>query len=121
MDVKNVILQDELDKEVYMVQAPGFESSTHPTTICRLKKALYNLKQAPRAWHLKITQYLHQIDFRMSNFNNSLYVRSDSRSLIFIMSSMWMILSLAVELVDINKVKVLLSREFEMTYMKKLH
>ena len=55
MDVKNTFLQRKLEQEVYMVQPPGFKSSTHPTTVCRLKKPLYGLKKAPRAWHSKIT------------------------------------------------------------------
>ena len=54
MDIKNAFLQDELD-ELYMVQPPGFKSRTHATAVCRLKKLRYNLKQAPRAWHSKIT------------------------------------------------------------------
>ena len=74
MDVKNTILQGELEEEVYLVQPPGFNSTTHPKVVCQLKKPLYGLKQAPRAWHSKITQYLHRIGFRMSKSNNSLYI-----------------------------------------------
>ena len=39
MDVVNIFLQGELD-EVYLVQNPGFKSSMHPTSICRLKASL---------------------------------------------------------------------------------
>ena len=84
MDVKNDFLQGELEEAVYMVQQPDSELSTHPITVCRIKKSLYVLKQAPRAWHSKITQYLHRIGFRMPKSDNNLYVRSDFGSLIVI-------------------------------------
>ena len=74
MDIKHVFLQGELDEEVYMVQPHGFKSSTHATIFYQLKKSLYDLKQAPRAWHSKITQYLHQIGFKMFKSDNSLFI-----------------------------------------------
>jgi hypothetical protein len=49
MDVKNVFLRGDLQEEMYMEQPPGYVDQTHPNLVCRLKKALYNLKQAPRA------------------------------------------------------------------------
>ena len=55
MDVKNAFLKGELEEEVHMVQPPDFNSSTHPKEICGLKKPLYGIKQAPHAWHSKIT------------------------------------------------------------------
>ena len=120
MNVKNGFLQGELEEEVYMVQSPGFESNIHPKVVCRLKKSLYDLQEAPRAWHSKITQYLHRIDFRMSKSDNSLYVRSDSSPIVIILYVNDLVIG-AEHLVDINKVKSLLSSKFEMIDMKELY
>ncbi|GJV00371.1 retrovirus-related pol polyprotein from transposon TNT 1-94 [Tanacetum coccineum] len=50
MDVKTTFLNGELKEEVYVCQPEGFIDPDHPTHVYRLKKALYSLKQAPRAW-----------------------------------------------------------------------
>jgi hypothetical protein len=50
MDVKTTFLNGEIEEEVYIEQTQGFEVHSIDTHICRLKKSLYELKQAPRAW-----------------------------------------------------------------------
>nr|GEV14610.1 retrotransposon protein, putative, unclassified [Tanacetum cinerariifolium] len=45
---------DRLDEEVYVNQPDGFVDPYHPDKVYRLKKALYELKQAPRAWGAEI-------------------------------------------------------------------
>ncbi|CAI0444864.1 unnamed protein product, partial [Linum tenue] len=49
-DVNNAFLQGPLQKEVFMVQPPGFTSTHFPSHVCRLKQAIYGLRQAPRSW-----------------------------------------------------------------------
>ncbi|GJV52316.1 retrovirus-related pol polyprotein from transposon TNT 1-94 [Tanacetum coccineum] len=49
MDVKSAFLKKKISKEVYVQQPPGFESSEFPNHVYMLDKALYRLKQAPRA------------------------------------------------------------------------
>jgi hypothetical protein len=50
MDVKNAFLHGDLQEEMYMEQPLGYVHQTHPDLVFRLKKTLYSLKQAPRAW-----------------------------------------------------------------------
>ena len=49
MDVKSDFLNRELEEELYVEQPPGFVDSKFPNHVYRLDKALYRLKQAPRA------------------------------------------------------------------------
>jgi len=48
MDVKITFLHNELEKEIYMKQLEGFEAKGKENYVCRLRKSLYDLKQALR-------------------------------------------------------------------------
>jgi hypothetical protein len=43
-----------------MTQLEGFVVVGQKSEVCHLKKALYCLKQAPRAWYSKINEYLKE-------------------------------------------------------------
>nr|GEZ58260.1 retrovirus-related Pol polyprotein from transposon TNT 1-94 [Tanacetum cinerariifolium] len=49
MDVKIPFLNGKLKEEVYVKWPPGFESSEFSDYVCILNKAIYGLKQAPKA------------------------------------------------------------------------
>ena len=53
--INNAFLNGHSQEKIFMVQPEGFIDPARPHHVCRLKKALYDLKQAPRAWfdHLK--------------------------------------------------------------------
>lgn len=67
MDVLNT---SDLNEEVYMRLPPGF---THfdPTKVCRLRKSLYGLCQAPHCWNEKLTKSLIEYGFQQSNSDYS--------------------------------------------------
>ena len=58
MDVKITFLNGELNKVVYVGQHEGFVDLDRPTHVYRLKRALYGLKQVPRAWYDTLSKFL---------------------------------------------------------------
>ncbi|GJS17075.1 retrovirus-related pol polyprotein from transposon TNT 1-94 [Tanacetum coccineum] len=58
MDVKTAFLNGELKEKVYVSQPEGVIDPDHQTHVYRLKKDLYSLKQAPRAWYNTLSRFL---------------------------------------------------------------
>lgn len=84
IDVNNAFLNGHLEKEVYMQQPPGFESSNKDLA-CKLNKALYGLKQAPRAWFERLKTALIQHGFSASKCDPSLFmIRTSLTILVFV-------------------------------------
>lgn len=66
VDINNAFLNGDLTETVYMPQTEGFEDKRRPSHICRLKKALYVLRQTPRAWFDKLKNALYSWGFDIS-------------------------------------------------------
>nr|GEX45663.1 putative ribonuclease H-like domain-containing protein [Tanacetum cinerariifolium] len=66
MDVKTTFLHGSLKEDVYVCQPEGFIDADHPSHVYKLKKALYRLKQAPRAWYIQLFSDLMKSRFEMS-------------------------------------------------------
>jgi Reverse transcriptase (RNA-dependent DNA polymerase) len=49
-----------LDEDVYIEQPPGYIKVGEEKNVLKLKKALYELKQAPRAWNTRIDIYFKE-------------------------------------------------------------
>lgn len=74
IDVSNAFLHGFLNEEVYMQQPLGFEDSRRPYYVCKLQKALYSLKQSPRAWFSRLSDRLHQLGFQFSKADTYLFL-----------------------------------------------
>jgi hypothetical protein len=66
MDVKSAFLNGDLKEEVYVHQPPGFAIPGKEGKLLRLHKALYGLRQAPRAWNAKLDSTLKGMGFTPS-------------------------------------------------------
>ena len=73
MDVKNAFLHEELEEEVYMRLPPGHEREKEQGIVCKLQKAIYGLKQSPRAWYSKPSSVLMSSGFKRSNADSSMF------------------------------------------------
>ncbi|GJX43932.1 retrovirus-related pol polyprotein from transposon TNT 1-94 [Tanacetum coccineum] len=84
MDVKTVFLNGELKEEVYVSQPEGFVDPDHPTHVYRLKNALYSLKQAPRAWHDTLLQFLLDNKFSKGAVDPTLFTQKIGKHILFV-------------------------------------
>jgi hypothetical protein len=71
MDVKSAFLNGPLSELVYVEQPSGFEDPKCPIHVYKLHKALYEHKQAPRAWYKCLTNFLLKNDFVMGKADST--------------------------------------------------
>nr|GEX20720.1 hypothetical protein [Tanacetum cinerariifolium] len=84
MDVKTAFLNGILKEEVYVVQPPGFVSKQYPNHVYALDKALYSLKQAPRAWYDVLSQFLIDCGFQKCLIDTTLFIKKKGKHIMFI-------------------------------------
>ena len=75
MDVKSAFLNGELAETVFVRQSPGFAVKGEVHRVLRLRKALYGLRQAPRAWNAKLDATLGELGFKRCANEHTLYKR----------------------------------------------
>jgi hypothetical protein len=115
LDVKTTFLHGDLEEEIYMQQPHGYEFKGKENLVCRLKKRLHGLKQAPRQWYLKFDRYMTKQGY--SIFHSDLYIyfkRIENEScIIFILYVDDMIVA-RYNIQDINVLKKKLANSFVM-------
>ncbi len=72
LDVRVAFLNGELEEEIYIRQPQGFDDGSG--RVCKLQKALYGLRQAPRQWHAKLKEVLLGLGFVVSESDPCLYI-----------------------------------------------
>jgi Reverse transcriptase (RNA-dependent DNA polymerase) len=83
MDVKSSFLNGEIE-EVYVSQPLGFEEEGTEHKTLRLHKALYDLRQAPRAWNSKLDRTLISIGFKRSPVEYDVYKKGSGDNCVII-------------------------------------
>eukprot|EP00253_Pinus_taeda_P035994 PITA_35994 len=120
MDVKSAFLHGDLHEEIYMEQPIGF-IQTDSSLVCRLKKSLYGLKQAHRAWYAKMDSFLLESGFSRCHSDNTVYTKKEGKSLIILVLYVDDLILTGIDPNLINHVKSSLKKKFEMTDLGHLH
>jgi hypothetical protein len=74
-DVKSAFLHGELQEDVYVEQPLGYEKQGNEKKVYKLKKALYRLKQAPRAWYSRIKFYFIRVGFHTCPYEHTIFIK----------------------------------------------
>ena len=63
MEFNTAFLHGDTDKEVFIIQPPGFADEKHLSMVWKLHKSLYGLKHSPRCWYIKMVDALLDMGF----------------------------------------------------------
>jgi hypothetical protein len=115
MDVKNTFLHGDINEEIYMEKPKGYVQD--PSLFCRLRKSLYELKQAPRAWYAKMDSSLLSRGFLRCISDPNVYMMRNTYSLLLIVIYVDNLLITGSSASSTVVVKITLHERFYMTYM----
>ena len=115
MDVKLAFLNGYLEEEIFVEQPEGFVFQGQEEKVYRLKKALYDLKQAPRSQYSRIDSHLVNLGFEKSPSESTLYIKKvdDEILVVFLYVDDLLVRGSSKELID--KFKEEMKDVFEMT------
>nr|GEX70827.1 ribonuclease H-like domain, reverse transcriptase, RNA-dependent DNA polymerase [Tanacetum cinerariifolium] len=84
LDVKLAFLHGDLKKGVYVIQPEGFVQQGNSRKVYKLTKALYGVRQAPRAWNVKLDQTLKSLYFKKCNLEQVVYTKRSKNSTLIV-------------------------------------
>ena len=119
MDVKNAFLNGDLSEEVYMQPPSGL--SIDSNKVCHLRRALYDLKQAPRAWFAKFSSTIFRLGYTASLYDFALFLRSTDKGTILLLLYVDDMIITGDDLSGIQELKDFLSQQFEMKDLGRLN
>ena len=120
MDVKTSFLNGLIEGELNIEQPQGFETDDREAYVCKLKKALYGIKQAPIEWYGRIDGFLMSLGFTKSKEESNLYYKVEDDGIMILLLYVDD-LFLIGEDNPINKCKKNLVAEFEMKDLGMMH
>lgn len=120
MDVKSAFLNGELFEEVYVSQPDGFVKKGQEHKVYKLLKALYGLRQAPRAWYSRLNRCLKEMRFEKCPNEQAVYTRKDGDEFLIVGVYVDDLLVTGSSVSNILKFKAQMNKEFEMSDLGKL-
>jgi hypothetical protein len=73
MNTKSTFLNGVIQEEIYVRQPPDFENLKYPNRVYKLSKTLYELKQAPQTWYVRLKTFLLDHGYVMGSIDKTLF------------------------------------------------
>jgi hypothetical protein len=112
MNVKIVFLYDKIYEKIYVAHFTNFEQSVNQ--ICKLNKALYDLKQSSRIWFEILTKFLFFLDYVSLNVEFNVFMKDDIMIVIYVNDLIFTKFDFAI----IFRLKNALNERFKMSDLK---
>jgi hypothetical protein len=77
-DIKTAFLCGSIEEEIYMHQVEGYEETKNIQHVYLLLKALYGLRQASRAWAMKMDSFLKKFNLQQAAVDHCVYYSNDN-------------------------------------------
>lgn len=113
MDFSTAFLNGVLEEELFMAQPKGYERGGK-NLVCRLKKSIYGLKQASRAWNQVVNAFFEEHGFSRSNADSCVYVKAEKDMILIIAIYVDDLILASNDLEALNNLKNLLMKNFKM-------
>ena len=120
LDVQTAFLNADVEEEVFVEMAPGYERSNESGVplVMKLKKSLYGLQQSPKNWFSLMDHHLGKIGFRSLKSNPCVYIyENENGSAILALYVDDDVLLLGANKQLLDKLKKQLMDRFKMTDM----
>lgn len=77
IDIKTAFLYDLINQLIYIQIPKGSKSQAIEEMVCKLLKALYDFKQAPKLWYEKLSKFLlEKLGLQQINTNHNIFISS---------------------------------------------
>ena len=74
MDVSSAFLNGNLKENILMSQPEYFVEDGNEHKVCKLKKAIYGLKQSSKCWHDSFSKFLKNLGFQQSDSDSCIFI-----------------------------------------------
>lgn len=78
-----MFLYGEQSENIYMCQPPSFIDPNYPSYVCKINKAIYNLKQSLRLWFATLSSHMQQLGFFQRKVDPALHVYQQNGTTIY--------------------------------------
>ncbi|GJS28231.1 putative ribonuclease H-like domain-containing protein [Tanacetum coccineum] len=120
MDVKNAFLYGTINEEVYVSQPPGFVDLKFPKKVYKVKKAMYGLHQAPRAWYATLSTFLLKSGYGRGTIDKTLFIKKDRNDIMLVQVYVDDIIFGSTKKSWCDEIEALMKSRFQMSSMGEL-